>query len=191
MSPVTTETSPPGWGLGPSPATPSSTPGNYTTTADASPAGPLASPHRLAGVALLRLPLAGLLLACRLVRILCNQQAYSALGGGADAARRNRRTASAAIALIALARERRSRRGRGDGHEPVAVRAAHPRPSSGGGAVGVAHVIGYLGAAEGPLLVGVLHDATGGWTAPLSLLVASSLLAGLFAALAGRLPFIA
>jgi hypothetical protein len=39
MSPVTTETPPPGVGLAPPPATPSSTPGNYTTTADASEGG--------------------------------------------------------------------------------------------------------------------------------------------------------
>lgn len=36
MSPVTTTTPLPGWGIGHTTATPSSTPGNYTTTADAS-----------------------------------------------------------------------------------------------------------------------------------------------------------
>lgn len=56
---------------------------------------------------------------------------------------------------------------------------------------GMAQFIGYLGAAAGPLLVGILHDATRGWTAPLCLMIASSLLAGLFAALAGRQRVIA
>jgi MFS transporter, CP family, cyanate transporter len=35
--------------------------------------------------------------------------------------------------------------------------------------------IGYLGAAVGPWLAGVLHDATDGWSATLVLLLAVSL----------------
>src|SRR3954447_23592731 len=37
---------------------------------------------------------------------------------------------------------------------------------------GMAQTVGYLVAAFGPLAVGALHDASGGWTAPLALLVA-------------------
>ncbi|ASL40334.1 MULTISPECIES: MFS transporter [Acetobacteraceae] len=51
---------------------------------------------------------------------------------------------------------------------------------------GMAQFIGYVGAAAGPLLIGVLHDATGNWSASLWLLVASSMLAMIFATLAGR-----
>ncbi|UAK24786.1 MFS transporter [Sphingomonas nostoxanthinifaciens] len=51
---------------------------------------------------------------------------------------------------------------------------------------GMAQFIGYAGAAAGPLLVGVLHDATGGWSASLSLLIVASALVIVFAALAGR-----
>ena len=38
---------------------------------------------------------------------------------------------------------------------------------------GVAQCLGYLLAAAGPLVLGVLHDATGGWTWPLLLLLAA------------------
>lgn len=51
---------------------------------------------------------------------------------------------------------------------------------------GMAQFIGYAGAAAGPLLVGVLHDATGGWTAPMTLLIGASALVIVFATLAGR-----
>lgn len=51
---------------------------------------------------------------------------------------------------------------------------------------GMAQFIGYLGAASGPLLIGVLHDATGSWNAPLLLMILSSLLVAVFASLAGR-----
>ena len=51
---------------------------------------------------------------------------------------------------------------------------------------GMAQFIGYLGAAAGPLLVGLLHDLTGGWTAPLGLLAGVSVLVMVFATLAGR-----
>ncbi len=37
---------------------------------------------------------------------------------------------------------------------------------------GFAQSVGYLMAALGPLFVGVLYDLTGGWTAPLTLLLA-------------------
>jgi MFS transporter, CP family, cyanate transporter len=37
---------------------------------------------------------------------------------------------------------------------------------------GMAQTIGYLVAAAGPLSAGALHDATGGWTVPLVVLVA-------------------
>jgi CP family cyanate transporter-like MFS transporter len=51
---------------------------------------------------------------------------------------------------------------------------------------GMAQFIGYAGAATGPLMVGVLHDATGGWTAPMTLLIVASALVIVFATLAGR-----
>lgn len=50
----------------------------------------------------------------------------------------------------------------------------------------MAQFIGYAGAAAGPLLVGILHDATGNWVAPLGLLMTSSGLVALFATLSGR-----
>jgi CP family cyanate transporter-like MFS transporter len=40
---------------------------------------------------------------------------------------------------------------------------------------GMAQSVGYLLAAGGPVLFGLLHDRTGGWTAPLAVLVAVSL----------------
>lgn len=55
---------------------------------------------------------------------------------------------------------------------------------------GMAQFIGYLGAAAGPLLVGVLHDVTRSWVAPLGLLMLSSALVTMFAVLAGRNRFI-
>jgi CP family cyanate transporter-like MFS transporter len=51
---------------------------------------------------------------------------------------------------------------------------------------GMAQFIGYAGAAAGPLLVGLLHEATGVWTAPLSVLIVASGLVIVFATLAGR-----
>ena len=47
---------------------------------------------------------------------------------------------------------------------------------------GFAQGIGYTIGAFGPLLVGVLHDATGGWTVPLTFLLVVSL-AGIFGAI--------
>ena len=55
---------------------------------------------------------------------------------------------------------------------------------------GMAQFIGYAGAAAGPLLVGVLHDLTDGWSAPLLLLVCASALVVIFATLAGRDRFV-
>ncbi|WP_228562648.1 hypothetical protein [Catenulispora rubra] len=40
----------------------------------------------------------------------------------------------------------------------------------------MAQSIGYLIAATGPLLLGILHQSTNGWTLPLGLLVALSVL---------------
>lgn len=51
---------------------------------------------------------------------------------------------------------------------------------------GMAQFIGYLGAAAGPLLVGIVHDITRSWTAPMLLLIGSSTLVIVFATLAGR-----
>lgn len=51
---------------------------------------------------------------------------------------------------------------------------------------GMAQFIGYIGAAAGPLLIGSLHDMTGGWTLSMALLSISSALVIVFATLAGR-----
>jgi MFS transporter, CP family, cyanate transporter len=48
------------------------------------------------------------------------------------------------------------------------LRAADPRSSA--SLSGMGQSIGYLFAAVGPVAVGVLHDVTGGWTAPLAVL---------------------
>jgi CP family cyanate transporter-like MFS transporter len=51
---------------------------------------------------------------------------------------------------------------------------------------GMAQFVGYAGAAAGPLLVGVVHDFSGGWTWPLALILLCSALVAVFASLAGR-----
>lgn len=51
---------------------------------------------------------------------------------------------------------------------------------------GMAQFVGYLGAAAGPLMVGVLHDMAGNWTLPLTFLIAVSVLVMVSATLAGR-----
>lgn len=51
---------------------------------------------------------------------------------------------------------------------------------------GMAQSIGYLVAASGPLVLGLLHDLTGSWRQPLAVLVAAALLQALFALGAGR-----
>lgn len=51
---------------------------------------------------------------------------------------------------------------------------------------GMAQFVGYSSAALGPLLFGIVHDATGGWISPLSMLSVCSLLVIVFASLAGR-----
>jgi CP family cyanate transporter-like MFS transporter len=43
-------------------------------------------------------------------------------------------------------------------------------PASAGALSGFAQAVGYLAAATGPILVGLLHDLTGGWTAPFGFL---------------------
>ncbi|WP_405722703.1 MFS transporter [Streptomyces sp. NBC_00046] len=50
----------------------------------------------------------------------------------------------------------------------------------------MAQSVGYLVAAVGPLLLGALHDLTGGWTLPLLLLVVLTLAQGAVGAGAGR-----
>jgi CP family cyanate transporter-like MFS transporter len=51
---------------------------------------------------------------------------------------------------------------------------------------GMAQFIGYTGGAAGPLLMGLIHDATGSWTPPLLILIVSSAALAVFAGLAGR-----
>jgi CP family cyanate transporter-like MFS transporter len=50
----------------------------------------------------------------------------------------------------------------------------------------MAQFIGYLGGASGPLLVGVLQQITGRWTAPMLMLCMVSFGVIFFAAMAGR-----
>lgn len=50
---------------------------------------------------------------------------------------------------------------------------------------GMAQAIGYLIAAAGPLLFGMLHDRTGGWGTPLLLIIAVSVLYGVLGLFAG------
>jgi MFS transporter, CP family, cyanate transporter len=50
----------------------------------------------------------------------------------------------------------------------------------------MAQSIGYTLCAFGPLLVGLLHDATGSWTGPLVLLLALIVPQAVSGALAGR-----
>ncbi len=51
---------------------------------------------------------------------------------------------------------------------------------------GMAQCAGYLLAATGPMAMGALHDATGGWGAPLGICVALALAMGAAGVLAGR-----
>jgi CP family cyanate transporter-like MFS transporter len=48
--------------------------------------------------------------------------------------------------------------------------------ASAGALAGFAQGVGYLAAASGPLLVGLLHDLTGGWTAPFGFLAGTLVL---------------
>jgi CP family cyanate transporter-like MFS transporter len=56
----------------------------------------------------------------------------------------------------------------------VGLRSANP--ATAGALSGFMQGFGYLAAAVGPLLVGVLHDVTGGWTAPFAFLFATLVL---------------
>jgi len=51
---------------------------------------------------------------------------------------------------------------------------------------GMAQSVGYLFAAIGPLLFGILHDVTGQWIGSLSILLITALLITLFGSQAGR-----
>lgn len=51
---------------------------------------------------------------------------------------------------------------------------------------GMAQSVGYLLAALGPTLFGLLHDLTRGWQLPLGILLGLTLLQMLFGVLAGR-----
>jgi CP family cyanate transporter-like MFS transporter len=59
-------------------------------------------------------------------------------------------------------------------------------PGESAALAGMAQSIGYLVAAAGPLLLGIIHDATGDWTAPLVLLVVLNLVMAAFGYGAGR-----
>lgn len=64
------------------------------------------------------------------------------------------------------------------------LRAADSRSSA--ALSGMGQSIGYLVAAVGPVLFGALHDSTGGWRVPLSVLVGVAALHTLFGLRAGR-----
>nr|BFF21301.1 hypothetical protein GCM10025730_48220 [Promicromonospora thailandica] len=74
--------------------------------------------------------------------------------------------------------------------QPRAHQLAHAHPggtvSLSGFAQGVAYALGALG----PLLVGLLHDVTGGWTSPLLFLVAVALVATVPAITLARPAFV-
>lgn len=67
-------------------------------------------------------------------------------------------------------------------------RAASPAHAA--SLAGMAQSIGYLVAAAGPLLLGALHDATGSWIAPLTLLAALCAMMGASGVGAGRGRFV-
>lgn len=64
------------------------------------------------------------------------------------------------------------------------LRAADPRSSA--ALSGMGQSVGYLVAAIGPTLFGALHDATGGWRVPLSVLVGVAAVHALIGLRAGR-----
>lgn len=64
------------------------------------------------------------------------------------------------------------------------LRAVDPRSSA--ALAGMGQSIGYLVAAVGPVLFGVLHDVTGGWRAPLAVLVGVAAVHALIGLRAGR-----
>jgi CP family cyanate transporter-like MFS transporter len=51
---------------------------------------------------------------------------------------------------------------------------------------GMAQSLGYLLAATGPVVIGALHDSTGGWVVPLQVLCGVLVVQGVFGLLAGR-----
>ncbi|GAA1842522.1 CynX/NimT family MFS transporter [Actinomadura bangladeshensis] len=65
-----------------------------------------------------------------------------------------------------------------------------PSPSAAAALSGMAQTGGYLLAGVGPLAVGVLHDATGGWAVPLGLLLALVVPEVVFGLLAARPGFV-
>ncbi|MFB4304999.1 CynX/NimT family MFS transporter [Actinomadura sp. GTD37] len=65
-----------------------------------------------------------------------------------------------------------------------------PNPSVAAGLSGMAQTGGYLLAAAGPLAVGVLHDATGGWNVPIVLLLVLVVPEVVFGLLAARPGFV-
>jgi len=64
------------------------------------------------------------------------------------------------------------------------LRAADPRSSA--SLAGMGQSVGYLIAAVGPVLIGLLHDWTGGWTVPLAVLTGLAALHTVFGLRAGR-----
>jgi len=61
-----------------------------------------------------------------------------------------------------------------------------PDPESVTALSAVAQTVAYVFAAAGPLLIGAIHEATGGWTVPLGFAVGLSGVQLAFAYLAGR-----
>jgi CP family cyanate transporter-like MFS transporter len=64
--------------------------------------------------------------------------------------------------------------------------ARAPDPASAASLSGLAQSVGYLLASAGPLELGLLHSATGGWDIPFSLLLALAVVELAFGVLAGR-----
>jgi CP family cyanate transporter-like MFS transporter len=66
----------------------------------------------------------------------------------------------------------------------VSVRAKDPE--SAGQLSGMAQGVGYLIAAAGPAVAGLLHEVSGAWTLPIVAVLVIATVQFLFAALAGR-----
>jgi CP family cyanate transporter-like MFS transporter len=64
--------------------------------------------------------------------------------------------------------------------------ARAPDPASAASLSGLAQSVGYLVASAGPLELGLLHSATGGWDIPFALLLAIAAVELAFGVLAGR-----
>ena len=67
----------------------------------------------------------------------------------------------------------------------IALRSTHAQQAA--SLSGMSQCLGYLLAATGPMVIGALHDATGGWRMPLSLCTVLALLAMVMGIVCGRI----